>query len=518
VEQPLAALVLLAPAGFVLAAALRSVAAVRIAAATGLVVAGAAAVAVGSGGTRAGTLVRLDPLSVLVLGMISVLAVVIVRFSTSYLAGDPRRAGFLARLALTIAAVELLVVSGNLVTLFVAWVLTSLALHRLLVFHPERPRAVLAARKKFVAARVGDVLLLVAVVLLARSAGSVELGAVFDHVRDAAGSVSVVVAALCLVLAAMLKAAMFPTHGWLVEVMETPTPVSALLHAGVLNAGPFLVLRTFPVVESVGAASLLLVGVGGTTAVLASLMRNTQTSVKVGLGYSSSGHMGFSLLLCGLGLVPAAALHLVAHSFYKAHAFLSSGSVVDDARAGHVPVPARTGSPARLALGAALALGVYLPIAWVWGVRPDTDPALFVLGAVIVLGSVQLVASVTDAAGPARSWLAATGLAAFVVTSFFAFEGLLHALLHDLAPQRGAGTAQLVVAAMVLVASAAVVVHQLRAPTRPDTPRRRAWRVHLRNGLYANAAFDRLVLRLWAPADRRRGTVSPSAPMPAVRY
>lgn len=533
-ERPLAALVLLAPLAFVAAAAFsrtrapsvsRSVPtggggadpAVRVtglATVVGVLVASAAAVSVAVIGTSTsptlgaqglGLAVRLDPLSVIVFAMISVLALIIVRFSTSYLDGEPRRPQFLARLALTIAAVEVLVLSANLVTLVAAWVATSLALHRLLVFHPDRPRAVLAARKKFVAARVGDVLLLAAAVLLYRTAGTGDLQGIFDAVAaQASTSPAVVVAGLCLAVAAMLKSALFPTHGWLVEVMETPTPVSALLHAGVLNAGPFLVLRTSPVLESVGAATTALVLVGGTTAVLASMSRITQPSVKVGLGYSSAGHMGFSLMLCGLGLFPAAALHLVAHSFYKAHAFLSSGSAIDEARAGHVAVPPRLGSPLRLLGATAIAVAIYLPLAALWGVRPDSDPALFVLGGVILLATVQLVAAVIDSDGPPVAWLWVGGLSVLVTSSFFALEGVLHALLHDVVPDASTGTVQLVLGALVVLAGVIVVAHQLRAPTRAATARRDAWRVHLRNGLYANALFDRLVMSIWAPIDRQR--------------
>lgn len=532
--------VLVAPLGFLVAAAVAAradgvrptaaIRSVRLASLIGLCVAIASCVAVAVGGTTRSALVgaeglglavRLDPLSVLILTMISVLAVVILRFSVSYLDGDPRQGLFLSRLARTIAAVQVLVLSANLATLVVAWVLTSLALHQLLVFHPERPRAVLAARKKFVAARLGDLLLVVAAVVLYRSTGTGDLDAIFDAATAGAiGALPLAVAAGCLVTAAMLKSAMFPTHGWLVEVMETPTPVSALLHAGVLNAGPYLVMLTAPVIAQVSGAGVALVLVGGTTAALASMARVTQPSVKVALGYSSAGHMGFSLMLCGLGLFPAAVLHLVAHSFYKAHAFLSSGSVVDEARASHVPTPRRLGSPGRLVLGAIIAVAIYVPLAIVWGVRPDSEPALFVLGAVLVLATTQLVAAVTDSDGPVVAWVGGAAMALSVTSLFFAFEAAMHTLLHDLVPAVEAGWAQLAAAGVVAAAFGLVVAHQLRAPSRPDDPRRRAWRIHLRNGLYANALFDRLVMWAWGPVDRRRDVDTTTAPAltTATRY
>ena len=539
--------VLIAPLGFLVAAVVASaskgvrpagaIRSVRLASWVGLVVAVASCIAVAASGTvrtpllgaeGLGLAVRLDPLSVVIFTMISVLAVVILRFSVSYLDGDARQGLFLSRLARTIAAVQVLVLSANLATLVVAWVLTSLALHQLLVFHPERPRAVLAARKKFVAARLGDLLLVIAAVVLYRSVGTGELDAIFAAAT--AGSIAslpLAVAAGCLVSAAMLKSAMFPTHGWLVEVMETPTPVSALLHAGVLNAGPYLVMLMAPVIAQVSGAGAALVLVGGATAALASMARVTQPSVKVALGYSSAGHMGFSLMLCGLGLFPAAVLHLVAHSFYKAHAFLSSGSVVDEARASHVPTPARLGSPVRLVLGAAMALTIYVPSAFVWGVRPDSEPALFVLGAVLVLATTQLVAAVTDSNGPLVAWVGGAVLALLVTSLFFGFEAVMHTLLHDLVPAVDAGGAQLAAAGAVTIVFGVVLVHQMRAPSRPGSDRRLAWRIHLRNGLYANALFDRLVMWLWRPVDRRHAnetTTDRSLPAPepalttAARY
>ncbi|MFN7150326.1 MAG: proton-conducting transporter membrane subunit, partial [Microthrixaceae bacterium] len=263
-------------------------------------------------------------------------------------------------------------------------------------------------------------------------------------------------------------------------------------------------MLTAPVIVQVSGAGVALVLVGGTTAALASMARVTQPSVKVALGYSSAGHMGFSLMLCGLGLLPAAVLHLVAHSFYKAHAFLSSGSVVDEARASHVPTPQRLGSRVRLALGGAMAVAIYVPLAFLWGVRPDSEPALFVLGAVLVLATTQLVAAVTDSDGPLVAWVGGAVLALLVTSLFFAFEAAMHTLLHDLVPAVEAGRAQLAAAGAVTVAFGLVLVLQLRAPARSGSARRLAWRIHLRNGLYANALFDRLVMWVWGPVDRRR--------------
>lgn len=445
-----------------------------------------------------GLSIRLDPLSTIMLGMIALLGAVIVRYSITYLDGDPRRRAFLARLGITIASVEVLVLAGNLGILVLAWIATSLTLHRLLLFSPDRPRAVAAARKKFLVARAGDVLLVGAALLLWRWAGTGNLEQVFERARQdlTAGwtLTAPALAGLLLALTAALKSAQFPTHGWLIEVMETPTPVSALLHAGLLNAGPFLAIRMGWVLDGSHLANVALLVTGGTTALIASVALLTQPSVKVALAYSSAAHMGFMLLVCSMGVYPAALLHLVAHSFYKAHAFLSSGSVVDERRAAKVTNPRRLGSPVRIAASLGLAGGIYLGLAWVFGVNLAAQPVLLLIGAILVMGTTQIIAPALDAAGRLAA-VARTALAAVGVTvAFFALEAGAHHLLGDTAPHSLARTpihAGLFVA--VLAAFGAAVLSQILEPARPTTDRRRAAAVHLRNGLYANAVLDRMV-------------------------
>ena len=140
-----------------------------------------------------------------------------------------------------------------------------------------------------------------------------------------------IAAAALLAIAALLKSAQFPTHGWLTEVMETPTPVSALLHAGVVNAGGFLLIRFADVMLQAPVVLAVLVMVGGFTALFGSLVMLTQSAVKTSLAWSTVAQMGFMILQCGLALFPIALLHIVAHSLYKAHAFLASGSAIADA-------------------------------------------------------------------------------------------------------------------------------------------------------------------------------------------
>jgi NAD(P)H-quinone oxidoreductase subunit 5 len=271
---------------------------------------------------------RMDLVAAVMSVLVAFLGGVVIRYSGRYLAGDPRQSVFCSWMSLALGSVLLLMVSGNLLLLLAAWVATSLCLHRLLLHCPGRAGAVFSARKKFVVSRLGDLLLLAAVVLLRRDYGTWELDAVFAQV--AAGTTAPL-AAICPLLAgcAALKSAQFPFHGWLPDTMETPTPVSAFMHAGIINAGGFLVIRTAPLfVHSPGALAFLAV-LGSITAAFGAAVMLAQPSVKRALAYSTIAQMGFMLLQCGLGAFGLALLHIVAHSLYKAHAFLSSGSTVE---------------------------------------------------------------------------------------------------------------------------------------------------------------------------------------------
>ncbi len=140
----------------------------------------------------------------------------------------------------------------------------------------------------------------------------------------------VIGACMLLVFGAITKSAQFPFHTWLPLTLETPTPVSALMHAGIVNGGGYLMIRMSPLVGEVPWAMTTLAIFGAVTACYASVVMLTQTSVKNFLAYSTIAQMGFMILQCGLGAYPAAMLHIIAHSLYKAYAFLNSGSVIKE--------------------------------------------------------------------------------------------------------------------------------------------------------------------------------------------
>ena len=220
--------------------------------------------------------IYLDALSAIMLLLVAGIGTVVIRYSRRYLDGDPGQGHFFKWLALTIGAVLVLVISGNLIQFTLAWMATSLSLHRLLLFYPERAGARLAARKKFVISRLGDLCLIGAMLLIYHAFGSLHFGEIFAdaelHARHATEGLSpwsgpgLFWTGLLLVFGAALKSAQFPFHSWLPEVMETPTPVSALMHAGIINAGGFLIVRMSPVMALSPTALNLLAVIGAVTA------------------------------------------------------------------------------------------------------------------------------------------------------------------------------------------------------------------------------------------------------------
>jgi NAD(P)H-quinone oxidoreductase subunit 5 len=472
--------------------------------------------AITTGGATSATLgpagiglsVHIDALSSIMLALVAFIGVIVVRYSRNYLDGDAGHRRFTRLLLLALAAVLTLILSGNLALLILAWVATSLVLDRLLVFYPERPAARRAAAKKFWISRIGDLCLIVAAALLYARFGTLDIAAMGEAARAAAGAPAsslVLPAALLVVTTAVLKSAQLPLHGWLIEVMETPTPVSALLHAGIVNAGGYLVLRLADVMLLATPALEVLALIGGATALFGSLVMLTQTSVKVQLAFSTVAQMGFMLLQCGLGAFSSALLHIVAHSLYKAHAFLSCGSVMDLARASWSPSPGGQPHPARLLMALGAVIAATLAIGAVFGPSPAVNPGSLALGAVLLMGLVHLMAGAIDER-PDAYVLARTGLsAAAVAAAYFALQAATAALVAGSLPPGGtlAGAPEIAIAILVVVSFAALTVFQNQMARRSSEPFWQAAYVHLRHGLYLNTLANRALLRLQPTASRR---------------
>jgi NAD(P)H-quinone oxidoreductase subunit 5 len=463
----------------------------------------------GAGGI--GFSLYLDDISAAMFCLVSFVGLVVINYSRNYMDGDPRRRAFTRFLCLTLTAILLVIISGNMLQFALAWIATSIALHRLLIFYPERPAAIMAARKKFIASRVSEACLIASAVLLYRQFGSLDYATLFaaaDALR-AAGSVphAVHYAALLLVLSALVTSAQFPLHGWLIEVMETPTPVSALLHAGIINAGGFLVLRLSHVV-SLSLPSLdVLAMIGAATALFGSVVMLTQTSIKVSLAYSTIAQMGFMMLECGLGAFAAALLHIVAHSVYKAHAFLSSGSVIDIARASWTPSPGGKPHPLRMIIAIVGVLLITFVVSVIFGATLQQRPGVFALAAVLLLGLTHLVANGIDERPNLYVVARTIMLAGATACVYFALQVTAERLLAASLPPSPAarGALDIGIVSAVILSFATMIFLQGLVPRHAGEPRWQALYAHVANGFYVNTIANRLVLRLW-----------PSPPHPAI--
>lgn len=436
---------------------------------------------------------RLDVVSVPMLLLVSFIGWVVVRFATTYLDGEARQGSFMAWLAVTLAGVMLLVTAGTLPQLVFAWIATGQALRPLLLFYPERAAAHRAARKKALSTGLADLLLIGSAVLLWRAVGTTDIATLLAAARAGTAPAAMALAAWGIALAAILKSAQFPLHGWLTEVMEAPTPVSALLHAGVINAGGFLLIRLADVMLASPGALALLAVLGGFTALFASLVLPTQPAIKTQLAWSTVAQMGFMLLQCGLGLFYLALLHILAHSLYKAHAFLSSGGAVQRIAAARRlgPVAKPDGTAVALAmLGAGILYGA-LAIGFGAWTKP---PQAVALGAILIFGVAYLIVQGMSPAAPRPLLQRTLGFAILATAAYF--------LLHNLAERLTAGTLpavpmpgpfQWALLAIALLAFGGIAVAQAMLPLWCDYPAAQRLRTHLSQGLYINALLDRVI-------------------------
>ena len=450
---------------------------------------------------------RVDILTVVMLLLVSFLGAVVTRYARNYLAGDPGRARFSRWLGLTISSVLVLIASGNLLLFTLAWMATSLSLHRLLTFYPNRPAAILAARKKFLISRLGDLCLAGGLVLAWQCFGTWDFTAMFAAAESARGlgesSPCLTSLAWLLVAAALLKSAQFPFHSWLPDTMETPTPVSALMHAGIINAGGFLVVRLGPVVVNAPAALNTLALVGAVTALFASVVMLTQTSVKRSLAYSTIAQMGFMMLQCGLGAFSLAILHLVSHSLYKAHAFLSSGSVIDLKRSAWTPTDRPAGHPGILLLALLAAVGATIGMGTLFGMKLTSDPGVILLGAIFLMGLSYLYWNFWSTSHEASllGWGAVIGLTASA--AYFGLHGAFDRLLADavphFAPERS--SFEYLVLGIVGLLFLAVLFFQSQLPALSDQPLVRRLYVHASRGFYLGTWANRLTDRFFSSAS-----------------
>lgn len=440
-----------------------------------------------------GSLVRLDAVSVTMLLLVAFIGWVVVRYAATYLDGEIRQGPFTGWLCLTLASVLLLVTSGNLVQLVLTWIATSLFLHRLLLFYPHRVSAQRAARKKFVTARLGDISLIAGAALLVEAYGTADIGSILQAARAGEGGSLVVGAASMLGIAAILKSAQFPTHGWLTEAMETPTPVSALLHAGVINAGGFLLIRFADVMLLAPGVLAVLVMIGGFTALFGSMVMLTQPAVKTSLAWSTVAQMGFMILQCGLALFPLALLHIVAHSLYKAHCFLASGGAVDRVAANRRPGPVAIPDAGAFGRAFALALVIYVLVGLGFGLA-EKSPQAIALGAILIFGVAYMLAQGFAEAAPRALTRRMAFYALSTSLGYFALQTAVTTVTAGILPATPLpGRLEWALIVLAVFSFGLIAVVQAMFPLWAYHPAAAGLRVHLSNGFYANAVFDRVV-------------------------
>ncbi|MDH4187456.1 MAG: proton-conducting transporter membrane subunit, partial [Nitrospira sp.] len=284
--------------------------------------------------------VHIDRLSAVMMVLISGVGTIVYSYSVGYMYQDPYNRRYLAIIGFVTFVLLCMVSSANLMMLFLFWQILSYMLY--LVAHNHGHAATLeGAFKTFTLQRVGDVAFLSGIVLAYQLYGTVEFQPLFAKAAELSVTLTLLpgleiagttAVTLLLFIGAMSKSAQFPIHIWLPSSLYAPTPVHALLHAGIINAGGFLINRLAPLFGLSSTTLHVAFVVGMLTAVLGATMMLAQNDIKKTLGFSTIGQMGYMIMECGLGAFSLAVFHLIAHGLFKATVFLNCGNVIHKAR------------------------------------------------------------------------------------------------------------------------------------------------------------------------------------------
>jgi len=275
-----------------------------------------------------------DHLTALMLVIVTTVAFLVMVYTDGYMAHDPGYVRFYAYLSLFSSSMLGLVISPNIVQVYIFWELVGMCSYLLIGFWYDRKSAADAAQKAVVTNRVGDFGLLLGILGLYWVTNSFEFDVIGDRLRifAASDSFSAAIAGLLAVLVFLgpvAKSAQFPLHVWLPDAMEGPTPISALIHAATMvAAGVFLIARMYPVFEEIPVAMTTIAWTGALTAFLGATIALTQNDIKKGLAYSTMSQLGYMVLAMGIGGYSAGLFHLMTHAYFKAMLFLGSGSVI----------------------------------------------------------------------------------------------------------------------------------------------------------------------------------------------
>ncbi|MGC2207616.1 MAG: NADH-quinone oxidoreductase subunit L [Candidatus Dormiibacterota bacterium] len=402
---------------------------------------GSSAGAVAKTGFNANFSIRIDPLSVLMMLVITGIGGLIHVYSVGYMADDPGYNRFFAYMNLFITSMLVLVMSENLIFLIIGWSMVAFASYALIAFWYQRPSAVLAGRKAFITQVIGDIgLVLGAFLIFLNLRGSngqllhtVDLQTIFvnvgpgPHFHNGLGLVGgglVTVIGILFLLGAAAKSAQWPLHTWLPDAMEGPTPVSALIHAATMvTAGVYLIARFHPIYQQAPIAAGLVAAIGIGTAFMAAVIGCTQYDIKRVIAYSTMSQIGLMIFAVGVGAYSAGMFQFFTHACFKALLFLAAGNVIH-ALADEQDIRSMGGLSARMkitfvtfAIGALALAGIPLFAGWF---------------------SKEELLSSGLALGPAVPWLWVIGVSVNILTSFYIFRVVWLAFRGDPATSRAA--------------------------------------------------------------------------------
>jgi NADH-quinone oxidoreductase subunit L/NAD(P)H-quinone oxidoreductase subunit 5 len=406
-----------------------------------------------------GLVLDANRLRAVMLVLVTGIATIVHAFARRSMDSDPGYARFFVWLGIVTAAVVAVVEARSLIVLPVAWACVSIALYRLQTHYGDRPAARAAARPLRTALIAGDCALAAGCAILAAATHTLDLDAALAAAPGLAQGTAIAVAAL-VAIAAFSKSSQMPLHRWLPETMEAPTPVSALMHAGIVNAGGFLLAVFAPLLARCEPVAIAIFVAGTATALWGSSCMLVRPDVKRGLAYSTMGQMGYMTMQCGLGAYAAAILHLCAHGIFKATLFLGSGYAVhahkDELRGPAIAANERVGN---IEVRRASAVLATLGIAVIVGVSPlgrALPPYGWALLAFATLTCMQAARSIASAPGGAAP-IAAQVPAAVLLP---AYVGLVVGFERFLVAPGAAGAMQvpapLVAAAIALFAAAQI--------------------------------------------------------------
>jgi formate hydrogenlyase subunit 3/multisubunit Na+/H+ antiporter MnhD subunit len=432
--------------------------------------------------------------------LVAGIGVIAYRYSERCLDGHARRHEFLGWMAATVGCAVVLAMANALPLLIGAWIGVGACLDRLLRFFRDRPLALATARRTCAIGMLGDLLMCAAFAVAWSAWGATSVTETAAAAAATGTGAALTGFTLLLCAAVIVKSAQVPMHGWLPDTMEAPTPVSALMHAGIVNAGGVLLIRLAPAIERVPEAWLLLSVFGTASILVAAPATWFSARAKTALAWSTVSQMGFMLVQCALCAFPAALLHIVGHGLYKAWSFLRAGEVP---RAMPSPAPSATRAIALLMLGTLLSAVSLAAWASAFGLVAGAGPGKLALLAIVAIAVGQCwVALLGQRRASQRATLARVAASTACTAVGPAIACALYAAVTlwlgpaAAGPSRIAGTAAWIAAGLPVAAIALLAAIHAGMPSLEIHRLGARLRIHAMNGFYlgivANRAIDRI--------------------------